>query len=136
MTVKVFRNWLFGLLSLLLVVTAQARSGSALPEVRADDLPREAQKTLVLIRRGGPFPYSKDGVVFGNYEGLLPKQKRGYYHEFTVKTEGMRNRGPRRIIVGGEPAVSEDFYYTDDHYATFKRIRMPAPEGLHVGKPR
>jgi ribonuclease T1 len=76
-----------------------------------------------LIRHGGPFPSGKDGVVFGNYEGLLPKQKRGYYHEFTVKTEGTRNRGARRIIVGGEPTVSKDLYYTDDHYATFKRIK-------------
>lgn len=120
---KILKSWLFGVLALLLVANVFAKTGTALPAVHVADLPPEAQKTLVLIRHGGLFPYGKDGVVFGNYEGLLPKQKRGYYHEFTVKTEGMRNRGPRRIIVGGEPTVSKDLYYTDDHYATFKRIK-------------
>lgn len=120
---KVIKNWLFGVVTLLLVVNVFAKTGTTLPEIQVASLPPEAQKTLTLIHRGGPFPYSRDGVVFGNYEGLLPKQKRGYYHEFTVKTEGTRNRGPRRIIVGGEPTVSKDLYYTDDHYATFKRIK-------------
>ena len=86
-------------------------------------LPPEAQQTLGLIKQGGPFPYAKDGVVFGNYEKVLPRQKRGYYHEFTVKTPRARNRGARRIISGGEPQTSGEYYYTDDHYATFRRIR-------------
>ncbi|HYD78686.1 MAG TPA: ribonuclease [Paucimonas sp.] len=120
---KVLRSWLFALFALLLTAQAFARVGVALAEIEVASLPPEARKTLMLIRRGGPFPYAKDGAVFGNYEGLLPKQKRGYYHEFTVKTEGVRNRGARRIVVGGEPTVSKDLYYTDDHYAIFKRIK-------------
>lgn len=82
----------------------------------------EAQQTLALVKKGGPFPYPKDGVVFGNYEGLLPRQSRGYYHEFTVKTPGSRSRGARRLIAGGSLASPREFFYTADHYATFMRI--------------
>jgi guanyl-specific ribonuclease Sa len=49
-------------------------------------------------------------------------QNRGYYHEFTVKTPGARNRGARRIVAGGNWATSREYYYTDNHYASFKRI--------------
>jgi guanyl-specific ribonuclease Sa len=83
-------------------------------------LPPEARATLALIDRGGPFPHRQDGVVFGNYEGLLPKQPRGYYHEYTVETPGARTRGARRIITGGRPPVV--YYYTDDHYRSFHRF--------------
>ena len=76
-------------------------------------LPPEAHTTLDLIARGGPFPHSQDGVVFGNYEHRLPAQPRGYYHEYTVETPGAENRGTRRIITGGTPP--EIYYYTDDH---------------------
>jgi ribonuclease T1 len=86
-------------------------------------LPEQARQTEQLIRSGGPFPYSKDGVIFGNRERLLPREKRGYYREYTVKTPGSRDRGARRIICGGEkPAAPEACYYTADHYASFKRI--------------
>ncbi len=91
--------------------------------VSVNQLPREAQATLILIKQGGPFPYAKDGVTFGNYEGMLPKQRRGYYHEFTVKTPYARNRGARRIIAGGNPQTSGEYYYTDNHYQTFRRIQ-------------
>jgi ribonuclease T1 len=40
-------------------------------------LPPQARKTHELILSGGPFPYSKDGTVFGNRERLLPRQARG-----------------------------------------------------------
>ena len=92
-------------------------------QILVADLPKEAQVTLLLIKQGGPFPYEKDGVVFGNYESRLPKQKRGYYHEYTVKTPRARNRGARRIIAGGEPKSSGEYYYTDDHYDSFRRIK-------------
>jgi ribonuclease T1 len=86
-------------------------------------LPEQARQTEQLIRSGGPFPYSKDGTVFGNRERLLPRERRGYYREYTVKTPGSRDRGARRIICGGEkPAAPEACYYTADHYASFKRI--------------
>ncbi|RPH44029.1 MAG: ribonuclease [Burkholderiales bacterium] len=92
-------------------------------EVSVRQLPREARETLALIRAGGPFPYSKDGTVFGNRERLLPRQPRGYYTEYTVKTPGSRDRGARRIVAGGDARVSGEYWYTDDHYRSFRRIR-------------
>ncbi|TCO51936.1 ribonuclease T1 [Kribbella antiqua] len=91
---------------------------SGLTIVAVADLPSEAQQTLKLIDQGGPFPYSRDGVVFGNFEKILPKQDRGYYHEYTVKTPGESNRGARRIVTG----KNGERYYTDDHYKSFRRI--------------
>ncbi|MBD0744256.1 ribonuclease domain-containing protein [Streptomyces sp. CBMA152] len=86
--------------------------------VRAAQLPTEAQQTLKLIDQGGPFPYAKDGTVFGNFEKALPQQKRGYYHEYTVITPKSRDRGTRRLISG----QSGEIYYTGDHYKTFKAV--------------
>lgn len=88
-------------------------------EIPAARLPKEARDTLALIKKGGPFPYAKDGAVFGNREARLPKRNRGYYHEYTVKTPGERTRGARRIIAGH----AAEYWYTDDHYVTFRRIR-------------
>ena len=85
------------------------------------DLPAEARATLRLIDAGGPFPYRRDGVVFQNREKLLPLMPRGHYREYTVATPGARNRGARRIVAGGQPPTV--FYYTDDHYRSFRRIR-------------
>ena len=82
-------------------------------------MPSEVRDTLRLIKQGGPFPYPRDGVVFGNYEHRLPQQPRGYYHEYTVKTPGARNRGTRRIVCGVVP----ECYYSDDHYRTFQHIK-------------
>lgn len=89
--------------------------------VYADELPREAQRTLVLIARGGPFPYSKDGSVFQNRERLLPNKPRGYYSEYTVPTPGEDDRGARRLVVGRGGEV----YYTADHYDSFVRVITP-----------
>ncbi|NII73787.1 guanyl-specific ribonuclease Sa [Dyella sp. SG562] len=86
-------------------------------------LPSEARDTLALIARGGPFPNRQDGTVFGNREGLLPQQPRGYYHEYTVATPGLGYRGARRIITGGNPPVV--YYYTDDHYNSFRAFEVP-----------
>ncbi|KVE39766.1 ribonuclease [Burkholderia sp. TSV86] len=90
--------------------------------IPASQLPREATATLSLIAAGGPYPYEKDGVVFGNYERALPKMRRGYYHEYTVPTPRVRNRGARRIVCGGPLRRVDNCYYTDDHYNSFKRI--------------
>ena len=95
----------------------------ALPDVALTTLPKEAQKTLTLIARGGPFPYQRDGVVFGNREKRLPARARGYYHEYTVPTPGSKTRGARRIICGGDVQSIAECYYTNDHYQTFRRIR-------------
>ena len=110
-------------LALMLSVSGFARSSPDSNVVPVSELPREAQVTLQAIKQGGPYPYEKDGVVFGNYERLLPKQKRGYYREFTVKTPGARNRGARRIVAGGEAGAPREYFYTDDHYASFRRIQ-------------
>jgi ribonuclease T1 len=93
------------------------------------DLPREARQTLAAIENGGPFAYpKKDGSVFGNFEKRLPLQARGYYREYTVPTPGSRDRGARRIIAGAGringPARSGEYYYSDDHYRSFRRIRQ------------
>ena len=103
---------------------AQARGVPAdLDSVPLAELPQQARQTEQLIRSGGPFPYAKDGTVFGNRERQLPREKRGYYREYTVKTPGSRDRGARRIVCGGaKPAAPEACYYTADHYASFKRI--------------
>jgi ribonuclease T1 len=89
-----------------------------IPGIAVAELPREARETLALIRRGGPFPHQRDGVVFGNFEKHLPLKERGYYHEYTVRMPGTEHRGARRIVTGR----NGERYYTDDHYRTFKRI--------------
>jgi ribonuclease T1 len=82
-------------------------------------LPSQAHDTLDLIDAGGPFPYSQDGVVFQNREGVLPSQSSGYYHEYTVITPGSSTRGARRIVTGEE---TQEDYYTADHYVTFDLV--------------
>jgi len=82
-------------------------------------LPAQARATLRAIKRGGPFAFRRDGVVFNNYEHALPERRRGYYHEYTVKTPGTHSRGTRRIISG----TTGEYFYTADHYQTFNRIR-------------
>ena len=97
-------------------------------EVGLAGLPKEARSTHALILKGGPYPYPKDGVTFGNFENQLPRQKRGYYREFTVPTPGAKNRGARRIVCGAEtrdwnkhaPAAC---WYTGDHYQSFQKIK-------------
>lgn len=91
----------------------------AVGEITTAQLPKEARATLALIRKGGPFPYARDGSIFGNREKILPGQRRGYYREYTVKTPGVRSRGARRIVAG----KGGEFYYTEDHYNHFMRIR-------------
>jgi len=111
----------FGFAALALPAEAQRGPPPAAPigEIAAAQLPSEARATLALIRKGGPFPYAKDGSAFGNREAVLPRQKRGYYREYTVKTPGSRTRGARRIVKGG----GGELFYTDDHYNSFRRIR-------------
>jgi guanyl-specific ribonuclease Sa len=81
----------------------------------------ELDATLSLIKRGGPFPNSRDGIVFENREKLLPGRERGYYREYTVPTPGANHRGARRVVSGGNPP--EVFYYTEDHYQSFREIK-------------
>jgi ribonuclease T1 len=142
------------LAGLLLAAAAAgaAREAPRISEIRVAELPREARETLQLIKHGGPFPYARDGSIFGNRERLLPLRERGYYREYTVKTPGARDRGARRIVAGGcapaaaprrgnndagnagarrnapaqhfvAPCAGGEYYYTIDHYASFRRIR-------------
>ena len=113
--------------------TPAVRPGSSAPAVRQSvdpvsglawievaTLPRQARTVLDAIDRGGPYDFDKDGTVFRNAEGLLPRAASGYYREYTVVLPGSDDRGPVRIVVGGS---REFFYWTTDHYATFARIR-------------
>jgi ribonuclease T1 len=115
-------------LGLALALPLSAARESALPTIALDALPKQGQKTYRLIHEGGPFPYDKDGTVFGNRERILPLRPRGYYREYTVPTPGARNRGARRIVCGGEPPQRpQACYYTDDHYNSFKQIVAAPP---------
>ena len=102
-------------IALLLAFAANACAG----DIPVGELPPEARQTLALVKAGGPFPDARDGAEFGNREALLPQAGRGYYREYTVRTPGVRDRGARRIVAarGGE------YYYTADHYRSFRRIR-------------
>jgi ribonuclease T1 len=100
-----------------------APEAAAAQTIAQAELPKQGRETYALILKGGPFAYDKDGTVFGNRERTLPAQKRGYYREYTVKTPYARNRGAKRIVCGGsQPEQPEACYYSDDHYASFKRI--------------
>ena len=119
----------FLLAACLAALGAAAWADRAAPvgEIEAAALPAEARTVLAQIRAGGPFAYAKDGSVFGNREKRLPVRKRGYYREYTVKTPGARDRGARRIVAGagaaGDVRSSGEYYYSDDHYNSFRRIR-------------
>ena len=96
----------------------EARDTTGLPAF----LPPEARETIALVQRDGPFPHRQDGGVFGNREGRLPRKPRGWYREYTVETPGLRHRGARRIVTGGDPP--REGYYTDDHYDSFRAFTV------------
>lgn len=119
------KSWLLLIAAVLFhlgvgVASARDHKTANITAVEAADLPREASATLALIKKGGPFPYPRDGVVFGNYERRLPTRERGYYREYTVPSPGARDRGARRIVAGAKG----EYFYTGDHYKTFRRIRQ------------
>jgi ribonuclease T1 len=125
----VFVNALLGLVVATASGPSFAKSSNAfqsdsLAQVAVADLPKQGRETYELILKGGPFPYPKDGVAFGNRERILPKAPRGYYREYTVKTPYSRDRGAKRIVCGAKfnQATPDDCFYTDDHYASFRRI--------------
>jgi len=89
-----------------------------LADTKVGALPAEARQTLALVKAGGPFPYPQDGKTFQNREKRLPQREPGYYREYTVKTPGAHDRGARRIVAGR----GGEYYYTDDHYRSFRRI--------------
>lgn len=119
-----------GLTAALSTIVVQARSPDPVPAgaitgttIALSGLPVQGQQVMGQILQGGPFRYEKDGTVFFNRERLLPQQKRGFYREYTVPTPGLKHRGARRIVCGGqEPRQPDACYYTEDHYASFRLI--------------
>ena len=111
-------------LALLTAATgfAQTKSCALGQSISVRELPKQGQDTIALIDAGGPFASNRDGIPFGNRERILPKEKRGYYREYTVRTPGVKNRGARRIVCGGYQRGADPCYYSDDHYQSFKCI--------------
>ena len=124
---RALHSWIITTVLLAAATAAPAAVAQDSPEnlgaIALASLPDAARQTVRLIHSGGPFPYAKDGIVFGNRERQLPPRARGWYREYTVVTPGARDRGARRVVCGGEPpTLPETCYYTADHYASFKRI--------------
>ncbi len=118
-----------GIAGLVLISQYGGTETSSAPQPTATDstpssigsLPQEAVDTIALIQSDGPFPYRRDGAVFMNRERRLPEHERGYWREYTVPTPGETDRGARRIVHG----EGDEYYYTDDHYGSFKRVYPP-----------
>ena len=107
-----------------IAVSTPATADAAISSCALSSLPTQAAQTVNLIHQGGPFPYpNNDGVVFSNREGILPAQSSSYYHEYTVRTPGVKSRGGRRLVCGGPSASPDACYYSDDHYRSFRKIR-------------
>ena len=124
---RTLHSWIVTTVLLASAATATATIAKDSPEslgaIALQSLPDEARQTYRLIHSGGPFPYAKDGIVFGNRERQLPSRTRGWYREYTVVTPGARDRGARRIVCGGEPPTRpETCWYSADHYMSFRRI--------------
>ena len=122
-----FVRLVVGTLAALTLVTASqgvaAKNSCVLSQsISVRELPKQGQDTLALIQAGGPFSSDRDGIVFNNRERILPKEKRGYYREYTVRTPGVKNRGARRIVCGGNQSAADQCFYSDDHYQSFKCI--------------
>jgi ribonuclease T1 len=103
---------------LLALVFSFSAFGFSERVIEKRELPKEAMETIALIKKGGPFPHERDGVVFANRERMLPARARGWYREYTVRTPGERTRGARRVVAGRDGTL----YYSDDHYRSFKRV--------------
>jgi len=123
-----FRKWFVLGLTVAAVFASPLSSARAVAcavgqSITPQDLPRQGRDTLALIASGGPFSSNRDGITFNNRERILPKAQRGFYREYTVRTPGVKNRGARRIVCGGDQRAADACYYTDDHYQSFKCIQ-------------
>ena len=74
-----------------------------------------------LIFQGGPFPYGKDGTVFGNRRGCYPHTSAGTtgIHRQEHQVSAIAAPG---ALGGGRPRTPDACYYTSDHYASFREI--------------
>jgi ribonuclease T1 len=126
MKTELKRTIFAGVAAIVLLTTSAAfaatKSCALSQSIAVRELPKQGQETLALIDVGGPFASNRDGIAFNNRERILPKEKRGYYREYTVRTPGVKNRGARRIVCGGNQRVADACYYSDDHYQSFKCI--------------
>jgi ribonuclease T1 len=114
---------LCGTLAYSPLASSKTNAACALDQsIAVKDLPKQGRDTLALIESGGPFPHDRDGIAFSNRERILPKEKRGYYREYTVRTPGVKSRGAKRIVCGGDQRKADQCYFTDDHYKSFKCI--------------
>ncbi len=99
--------------------TTTTTPADGLAVIKESALNTQAADTLAAIRAGGPFDFPRnDGVVYHNLNRVLPRQRDGYYREYTVRTPGASNRGARRLVTG----AGGELYYTSDHYQTFWRV--------------
>jgi ribonuclease T1 len=105
------------------LVSARTVACAVGQSIATQDLPKQGRDTLALIASGGPFSSNRDGINFNNRERILPKAPRGFYREYTVRTPGVKHRGARRIVCGGDQRAADACYYTDDHYQSFKCIQ-------------
>lgn len=58
------------------------------------------------------------GDRFGNYEGILPKEKGRNYTECDIDTYMSRVRGSKRLVFSNDGL----YFYTEDHYETFAQV--------------
>lgn len=54
-----------------MTVMATTQSSVGLATIQENELPTQARQTLKLIDSGGPFPFSRDGIVYHNNSGAL-----------------------------------------------------------------
>lgn len=87
--------------------------------IKADEARTKAEKVLARIERGEPDPHWRDGSVFRNNEGKLPKRETGYYKEYVYRENESDSVGRERVVVGRDG----DVYYTEDHYETFTKVK-------------
>ena len=111
----------------------RTNAGALIPMTTPSSLAGTGEKTAVeeaLAAIDGGVPQAlthsngaKFGDAFGNDQGRLPgPQGGGGYKEYYVEKDPASGtyHGDRRIVVSNTTGYA---YYTDDHYATFKRIR-------------
>ena len=84
-----------------------------------DGVTHDLRPTLKRIESGGTHPHPRDGSVFRNDDGLLPKQPDGYYREYVHPTPGRDGPGLMRVIRGSDGSM----WFSPDHYDTFIPLR-------------
>jgi guanyl-specific ribonuclease Sa len=101
-------------------VTIRNRDGQVVYRGDVDLAP-----TIARIKAGERLSqFRNDGATFQNREQRLPRQGIGHYREWVHPTPGLSGPGPQRIVTGKRG----EFYYTPDHYETFRRLKVDLTE--------